>query len=54
VSDNVQLKIWVRPDLVQRLKAVDPTYGALSRIVGELIEDYLKKVEHSNGNQAKV
>lgn len=48
--DKVQLKVWVRPDLVQRLHQIDPSKGALSRIVSELVENFLKKEESKREN----
>lgn len=52
--DKVQLKIWVRPDIVARLRAIDPSHGALSRIVGELVEEFLRKVERDREKGTKM
>lgn len=36
------MKVRLRPEVVERLKAQHSAYGELSRVVGWLIEQYLK------------
>lgn len=39
--DKVQFKIRLRPELVKKLKELHPSYGELSRVVGEMLELYV-------------
>ena len=43
--DRIPLKLRLSPGLIQRLKTLHPSYGELSRVVGELLEAYVKVKE---------
>lgn len=40
--DRIPLKLRLRPELVKKLKELHGSYGELSRVVGELLEAYVK------------
>ena len=40
--DKKQVKLRINPEVIAKLKFLHPSYGEMSRIVGELVEDYIK------------
>lgn len=46
--DRIPLKLRLSPELIKKLKVLHGNYGELSRVVGELLEVYVKiKERHS-------
>ena len=43
--DRIPLKLRLSPELVKKLKELHPSYGELSRVVGELLTAYVKTRE---------
>ena len=53
--DRIPLKLRLRPELVKKLKEIHPSYGELSRVVGELLEAYVKVRErHPTTDQTPI
>ena len=40
--DRIQLKLRLRPEVIKKLKEIHPSYGEVSKVVGELLEHYVK------------
>ena len=40
--DKKQVKLRLSPETIAKMKLLHPSYGEMSRIVGELIEQYVK------------
>ena len=39
--DKKQFKLRLQPELIAKLKALHPSYGELSRVIGEMLELYV-------------
>jgi len=52
--DRIPLKLRLKPELIQKLKEIHPSYGELSRVAGELLESYVKVAENNKAERDKV
>ena len=44
--DKVVLKLRLAPSVIEKVKALHPAYGEVSRVVGELVEAYVNTARH--------